>query len=318
MKLLLWKLLLGLIGLVVIGVLVCGCGLVDHSPVITGLEADKTVLLPSEVINIECNASGVDGGTLSYNWSTSGGAIHARGSGESAGWTAPAELGNYTITVNVTDEEGNWAVRSVTIRVRLNHPPIITILKFCDDWIVPSGKCQLECLAEDLDSGDILTYEWEAEGGNISGSGSPVTWTAPEEPGIYNISVVVRDELDAETRTSLPIVVAAEQPAPVIQSLTVTTNIPAYIRQKSGGYEILQKSEHCTLECIAADPNDGELHYIWSTERGGISGNGAKVTWTLPPSSAEGFVITVMVADGRGGIASEDVTIKVRSCFCGG
>ena len=318
MKLLLWKWLLGLIGLVIIGVLVCGCGLVDHSPVITGLEADKTVLLPSEVINIECNASGVDGGTLSYNWSMSGGAIHARGSGESAGWTAPVELGNYTIMVNVTDEEGNWAVRSVTIRVRLNHPPIITILKFCDDWIVPSGKCQLECLAEDLDSGDILTYEWEAEGGNISGSGSPVTWTAPEEPGIYNITVVVRDELDAETRTSLPIVVAAEQPAPVIQSLTVTTNIPAYIRQKSGGYEILQKSEYCTLECIAADPNDGELHYIWSTERGGISGSGAKVTWTLPPSSAEGFVITVMVADGRGGIASEDVTIKVRSCFCGG
>ena len=317
MKLLLWKLLLGIISLVVIGVLVCGCGLISDSPVITSLEADKTVLLPSEVIYIECNATGVDGGNLSYNWSASGGAIHVRRSGEAAGWTAPDEPGNYTITVNVTDEEGNWAVRSVTIRVRLNHPPIITILKFCDDWIVPSGKCQLECLAEDLDSDDILTYEWETEGGNISDSGSSVTWTAPEELGIYNISVVVGDELDAETRTSLPIVVAAEQPAPVIQSLTVTTDIPAYIRQKSGGYEILQKSEYCTLECIASDLNDGELHYIWSTERGGISGSGAKVTWTLPPSSTEGFVITVTVADGRGGIASEAVTIKVRSCFCG-
>lgn len=315
---LLRKWLLGLIGLVVIGVPVCGCGLISDSPVITSLEADKTVLLPSEVIYIECSATGVDGGNLSYNWSASRGAIHVRRSGEAAGWTAPDEPGNYTITVNVTDEEGNWAVRSVTIRVRLNHPPIITNLKFCDDWIVPSGKCQLECLAEDLDSDDILTYEWETEGGNISDSGSSVTWTAPEEPGIYNISVVVGDELDAETRTSLPIVVAAEQPTPVIQSLTVTTNIPAYIKQKPGGYEILQKSEYCTLECIATDPNDGELHYIWSTERGGISGSGAKVTWTLPPSSAEGFVITVTVADGRGGIASEDVTIKVRSCFCGG
>ncbi len=317
MKLLLWKWLLGLIGLVVIGVLVCGCGLANRSPVIISLEADKTVLLPSKTVNIECNATDVDGGNLSYNWSASRGAIHARGSGEYAGWTAPDEPGNYTIMVNVTDEEGNWAVRSVTIRVRLNHPPIITNLKFCDDWIVPSGKCQVECLAEDLDSDDILTYEWETEGGNISGSGSSVTWTAPEEPGIYNTTVVVRDELDAETRTSLPIVVAAEQPAPVIQSLTVTTNVPAYIRQKSGGYEILQKSEYCTLECIASDLNDGELHYIWSTERGGISGSGAKVTWTLPPSSTEGFVITVMVADGRGGIASEAVTIRVRSCFCG-
>ena len=128
---------------------------------------------------------------------------------------------------------------------------------------------------------------------------------------------MVRDELDAETRTSLPIVVAAEQPAPVIQSLTVTTDNPGYLRQKSGGYEILQVSEYCTLECIAADPNDGELHYIWSTERGGISGNGAKVTWTVPPSSTEEFVIMVTVVDGRGGIVSEAVTIKVRSCFCG-
>ena len=316
MNLWLRKWLVGLTVLVVAIVIACGCGPVNHSPVINSLEADKTLLLPSEVVNIECNATSIAGGNLTYNWSASGGVMRARTSGESGGWTAPGESGNYTVTVNVTDEEGNWAVRSVTIRVRLNHPPIITSLKFCDDWIVPSGKCHLECLAEDLDSNDILTYEWETEGGNISGSGSSVTWTAPEELGIYNISVVVGDELDAETRTSLPIVVAAEQPAPVIQSLTVTADNPADIRQKSWGYEILQQSGYCTLECIASDLNDDELHYIWSTERGSISGSGAKVTWTLP-SSMESFVITVTVADGRDGIASEAVIIKVRSCFCG-
>ena len=189
MNLLLPKRLLGLISLLVISILICGCG---NFVVINSLEADKTLLLPSEVVNIECNATCVDGGNLSYDWSASGGFICPRKSGESASWTAPREPGNYTITVNVTDELGNEASSSIILIVRPNHPPVITSLVASEQKVLPLDSCQIVCDAEDPDN-DPLTYRWEVEGGNITGEGAVVNWTAPEQPGSYNITVLVED-----------------------------------------------------------------------------------------------------------------------------
>jgi len=302
MNLLLRKLLLGLIGLVVISVLVCGCGLISHCPVITSLEADKTLLFPSEVVNIECNATCVDGGNLSYNWSASGGAIHPRESGESAAWTAPAEPGSYTITVNVTDEDGNEATGSIILTVRLNQLPVITGLVASEEKVLPSGSCQLECDAEDAD-GDQLTYKWEVEGGNITGEGSIVNWIAPEQPGSYSITVLVEDVMGGKSTASVTIDVGVNHP-PVIESLTAEKTCLGY-------------SAFCTIKCIASDPDDDELSYAWSIDRGGISGNGANATWTAPPGGGESQCpIVVTVSDGRGGVASEEVVIKVVSCSC--
>ena len=300
MNLLLRKLLPSLIGLVVISVLVCGCGPVDHSPVITGLEANKTVLLPSEVINIECNASGVDGGNLSYNWSASGGTMHIQGGGESVKWTAPDDVGDYNITVNVTDGEGGEATASVVITVRINHLPAILSLVASEERPLPLEVCQLECRAEDPDN-DSLSYNWEAEGGNISGEGSVVSWTAPEEAGSYDIKVLVEDVMGGKSTTSLTINVGPNRP-PVIESL---------VAEKT----CLHTGASCNIVCTALDPNNDALSYAWSTERGSISGSGSKVKWTAPASEGK-FIIMVTVSDGRGGVASEEVLIKVVTCLC--
>jgi len=301
MNLLLRKLLLGLVGLVVIGVLVCGCGAASLSPGVI-LEANETLLSPSGNTVIECNATGIDGGNLSYNWSVTGGAIHPRKSGESAGWTAPDELGNYTITVNVTDEHGNEATGSIILTVRVNQLPVISGLVATEEKVLPSGSCQLECAAEDADN-DPLTYKWETEGGNITGQGSIVNWTAPEQPGSYDITVLVEDIMGGKSTTSVAIDVGVNHP-PVIESLTADKTCLKY-------------SAFCTIRCIASDPDDDELSYAWSIERGGISGNGANVTWTAPPGGGESQCpIVVTVSDGKGGVASEEVVIRVVSCPC--
>jgi len=302
MNLLLNRWLISLIALIAIAVTVCGCGPANHSPVITSLEADKTLLLPSETVNIECNATGLDGGNLSYNWSVTGGTIHARESGEAVGWTAPDEPGNYTIMVNVTDEEGGEATDSVILTVRLNQLPVITGLVASEEKVLPSGSCQLECDAEDAD-GDPLTYKWETEGGNVTGEGYIVNWTAPEQPGSYSITVLVEDIMGGKSIASVTIDVGVNHP-PVIESLTAEKTCLGY-------------SAFCTIKCIASDPDDDELSYAWSIDRGGISGNGANVTWTAPPGGGESQCpIVVTVSDGRGGVASEEVVIKVVSCSC--
>jgi len=289
-----------LFGLVVSLLLVCGCHQANLSPVIVSLTADKALVEPSGSTVVECNATSINGGNLSYNWSASGGTINAQGGGESASWIAPADVGDYNITVSVTDDKGGEATAFTFITVRVNHPPAILSLTTSKEKPLPGEVCRLECRAEDPDN-DSLNYSWEADGSNISGKGSQVRWTAPQEEGSYNITVLVTDPMGGMSTSSLPIYVGANRP-PVIESLTADKTC-------------IGRSASCSISCIASDPDDDKLSYSWSTARGSISGRGATVTWTAP-NEAGTFTITVTVSDGSGGVTSQDVQIKVVGCLC--
>lgn len=63
---------------------------------------------------------------------------------------------------------------------------------------------QVECITADR-YGDGLSYEWTATGGSISGTGSIVTWTAPDIYGTYSITVTVVDENGSESSEELSI-----------------------------------------------------------------------------------------------------------------
>jgi hypothetical protein len=68
----------------------------------------------------------------------------------------------------------------------------------------------------------------------------------------------------------------------------------------------------CQIVCHAADPDgdDDELSYNWSADGGGITGDGATVTWTAPNSEGS-YNIAVTVTDGHGGEVTHQVTITV-------
>ena len=291
-----------LLGVAVVLFLICGCSRANPSPVIISLTADKTLVEPSGGDVIRCNATSVNGGNLSYNWSASGGMINAQGGGEFANWLAPADAGNYNITVSVTDDKGGKATASTVITVRVNHLPAIISLTTSREKPLPGQICRLECRAEDPDN-DRLNYSWEADGGNISGEGSEVSWAAPREEGSYNITVLVTDPMGGICTTSLTIYVGANRP-PVIESL---------VTDKANNKML--KGTSCSITCDATDPDDDRLSYAWSTARGTISGNGATVTWTAP-NEAGTFPVMVTVSDGNGGVTSRTVNITLVSCAC--
>ena len=69
----------------------------------------------------------------------------------------------------------------------------------------------------------------------------------------------------------------------------------------------------CQVECIASDPDDDSLSYIWSADGGNISEEESEVTW-VAPNAYGNYTITVTVTDGRGGEDSKSITIQVCSC----
>jgi hypothetical protein len=280
--------------------------LANNQPAITSLEAKPERVLPSGSCQIVCNASDPDGDGLGYNWSTSGGEID--GEGPTVTWTAPDSAGSYNVTVTVTDGRGGEVTKQVAVTVRANRSPTITSLVADADWITPLASIHVTCTASDADD-DELTYEWSTSGGNITGTGPEVTWTAPEDIGIYQVIAVVTDSHGGED-TELIYLSAATGTPPIIEDLAITAE-HQYLKKTSFGYRVGKTKEY-DIECITSNTGT-ELVYEWSCTGGQISGEGSMITWTAPDVVGE-VTVTAVVTDVADNIVSKSIILDVVSC----
>ena len=174
-------------------------------------------------------------------------------------------------------------------------PPVIESLGMERDWVEPSGRSEIKCVAFDPD-GDSLTYTWSASGGTFFGTRSTVTWLAPDAPGEYIATVTVIDSTGAEATAEITLEVRVNHP-PVIESLTAESSV-------------VEQARSTGIECIAYDPDGDEVDYQWTTTGGNISGQGSTVTW-IAPNTCGDYVVTVTVVDSGGSEVTEELKIKV-------
>jgi len=193
-----------------------------------------------------------------------------------------------------------------------NHWPIITSLEAEAEWTIPSGSLRVTCTASDPD-GDKLSYGWTATGGNISGTGREVIWNAPEEIGMYDITVMVHDGRDGGDARSVTLNVTLGAP-PIIEDLIVTAKEPKYLKETTNGYKVGKTKEYY-IECIASDTDSelSELVYEWSYDGGELSGDGSMITWTAPSTACD-VTVTVKVFDGVGNWVRKSIVFEVASC----
>jgi predicted secreted protein len=176
-----------------------------------------------------------------------------------------------------------------------NHGPVITSLKPEPEGVSPLGSCQIVCNAK-APHGDELSYNWSADGGEITGEGATVTWTAPYFAGSYNVTVTVIDSRGGNATKQITIPVRANR-APTITKLIANTAWTT----PSGNLQVT---------CNATDPDGDKLSYEWTAGGGKISDTGAAVNWTAP-KAVGAYNVTVMVKDGYGGEDTRFVTLCV-------
>ena len=226
----------------------------------------------------------------------------------------------------LTSGQPKWLASSIILVIATlliggcasNQLPVISNLAVNSEGeIVPGVSYQIECTASDPD-GDELSYTWVADGGDIVGTGSTVSWTVPEALGAYTITVRVTDGRDGEATAQLIISVAAPNHPPTIENLIVTAE-HRYLKETTVGfttperaYKVLQGKAY-EIECVASDPDGDKLIFEWSADGGATSGEGAVVTWTAPLRGGTATV-TVTVSDGRGGVATASVIFAVFTC----
>ncbi len=207
------------------------------------------------------------------------------------------------------DATGITSVAAPEASTSVNQQPRITALTADVDCIAPRASCRIECRAEDAD-GDGLTYEWSGGKGDIRGTGTTITWTAPEKEGSYDVVVVVGDGQGNEVVESLAIDVTLPDP-PAIENLLLTPSHPRYFIEQSSGECVILKERSCEIECAA---EDGEgLSYDWEAEAGDISGTGPVVVWTAPSSKGR-VTVTVTVCDDWGRSDTKSVVFRVSTC----
>jgi hypothetical protein len=289
----------------------------NHSPVITGLQATPEMVSPGGTCQVACNVTGPEGDELSYNWSASGGEI--TGKGAAVSWTAPRSPGSYNVTVAVTGARSGKATAYRTITV--NTPPTIISLVAGASWATPLSSVRLICTASDPDH-DALIYEWTADGGDVSGTGAAVNWTAPQAAGAYNITVVVGDGHGGQATGQLSLSVNLGIP-PTIEKLVVTPVANKYLRNSATAgcdFDVYMNKEY-TIECVASNAS-GELFYQWSCTDGEASGQGQRITWIAPDKLSTGTVpvkvtVTVTVHNEIGNSIARSVVFHMASCTCG-
>jgi hypothetical protein len=310
--------------LVILGIIVAAVSIsiVWHTklpndlPVITSLIAEPQEIPLGGNCRIVCNASDPDGDKLSYDWWARWDGI--AGQGATVTFAPPPAEGSFNVTCNVTDGRGGEAAAYVTIKVRLNRPPTITSLVANADWITPSGSLQVTCNASDRD-GDELNYEWTTDGGDISGTSATINWTAPQETGLYNVTVVVSDGYGGGDMRNVILTVARGTPR-TIENLIVTPKGHPYLRDSIAAgcdYEVSKTKEY-DIQCKVADTGI-EVSYTWSCDDGvisQISEDGSMITWVAPNKPLARATVTIAVSDGSGNSVAKSIGFCVPSCAC--
>jgi hypothetical protein len=191
----------------------------------------------------------------------------------------------------------------------ITYKPVITSLQADSPWTAPLDNIRVTCDASDPGGSEVI-YEWSASGGNIGGTGAIINWIAPEEVGMYDVTVVVSDNLGGEVTASIPLI-ASNGPPPVIEDLIVTAE-HKYLKETDTGYKVA-KAYNYIIECVASSNTSGELIYEWSCTNDDIFGEGSSINWTAPDAVCT-VTVTAKVFDALGNWVRKSTVLEVVPC----
>lgn len=207
--------------LAIVATIIAGCGGgggAPSDPVVINTPPQMTLVSPStgtatldasvsQSMDVTFKADDVNGGTLRYTATWDNGTVTpsegtvTAGQEKTLSFNAPAYNGKCTLTLAITDNDGATDVKTVEINViNTIAPPTqlrIDSLDISKDPVAP-GESVTVTAGITNPGGRPLTYSWQTSYGKIVGTGSIATWTAPQEPGIYGVYLIVSDGTDSQ------------------------------------------------------------------------------------------------------------------------
>ncbi len=182
----------------------------------------------------------------------------------------------------------------VLLVVGCNHKPMIDSIKINQEVLLAGDSTEIMITVNDEDQ-DHLSYEWLATGGSIEGDEQGATYTASEQPGTYQIKLIVTDAKGAS------VVITKEIRVKQIELEIISSSEQGYI------------TENLELEA-KSNLREDELNYSWSSKEGEIIGTGAEVEYKLSQISGT-YPIELTVQDENGLEVTKQVKIEVKNKY---
>jgi len=194
--------------------------------------------------------------------------------------------------------------------------------------VVPGSKVDITCAASDL-SGGSVAYQWTATSGRLEGdSEATVTWMAPDEPGVYVVTVTVANAKGNQSHKSVslrvgtpeaPVSHGSEGPFWIVEihaekdpSGRAAISPPVLGQSWMTSERSVFISSTIRITCEMGGSTEG-LAYDWSCDVGSIDGSSDSVVWTAPGHACKAQV-SVTVRNGSGTVEQATIGFRVSTC----
>ncbi|MCG7845058.1 MAG: PKD domain-containing protein [Methanomassiliicoccales archaeon] len=255
---------------------------VGNSAPVSDFSWTPSYITSLQTVDFSTNCIDTDGHIVSWSWDFGDG---TSGSGIAVAHRF-ARTGTYLVRLTVTDDDGATGTSSISLMVNNARP---TASFECQEQVVSMVDVYFKDRSFDPD-GTIRSWSWDF------GDGSTSTTTSPSHafrgPGVYSITLTVKDDLGS-MGTSTKIV-------------TVTNRPPqASIVAPEGTYHSLD-----TVELIGQGTDvDGEVvDYLWELGDGGTgSGEVLRYAYSAPGE----YTVTLTLIDDAGGSSKASMILVI-------
>jgi PKD repeat protein/thiol-disulfide isomerase/thioredoxin len=226
-------------------------------------------------------------GIVSYLWTFLDGTVQTlTGIAPNYTFTTP---GVYSVTLNVTDAAGNWATDTIAITVTVEVPTADAGLdqEVEEDTVVMlNGSASWDALK-------AANYLWSFVDGTLQTLNGPNHEYTFTNPGVYTITLTIRDAFGTEATDSLQVTVLD-----VTQPIARIASDPAV-------------TQGATLEFSAASSTDnGEIvQYAWDF---GDDAQGTGITTNHVFANPGDYTVKLTITDAGGNIATTEQLVSVH------
>ena len=232
-----------------------------------------------------CTGVAGDGGAVTVAWNLGDGTTASGGTASHA----YADEGSYSVTCQVTDDDGTTASQTKTVSVS-NADPVISRATIPATGTEGSAL-SFSAAAADAGTADTLTYTWDfGDGDSATGATASHTY---DDDGTYTVTLTVSDGDGGSDTASSAVVVANALP---VVTLTGDT---------SG-----DEGDTLSFAVSISDAGVADTHsVVWTSSDGG-TGTGTSYSHNFKADGTYTVSATVTDDDGGGATASTTVVIS--------